>query len=368
MCREVQGDAAARRSKKPMPPSQSPPTSSHPAPRLAVEDVIARLSIFSIGRVDEQNLAVVREVLRAHSTEIVARFYEHLSAFAECRQLLVPELLVERLKASQRSYLGTLGDFRIDDPASVVAYFEHRRRIGVVHHRVGLGPGVYAGAYAKLGDLAMATVAAAHPQRPNLLTSLHKVFGLDSYLALEAYQQTREAVIHVTALRDALTGIGSRASTLEALERELARAHRFVRPISLLFVDVDHFKVVNDSHGHAAGDKVLRAVARVLETSVRPADLVGRYGGDEFIVGLVDTDLASALRVAERIRGSIASAPGGAGVTLSIGAAARADGDTLEALLARADSAMYAAKAGGRDRVAASSDVEGTSPSERSVG
>ncbi|MEN1939519.1 diguanylate cyclase [Luteimonas sp. MJ246] len=161
---------------------------------------------------------------------------------------------------------------------------------------------------------------------------------------------------------DALTGLRNRRGWNEALAAELARHARTRRPAVLMLVDVDNFKEVNDNHGHVVGDEVLRHVARVLEICARDIDTSARYGGDEFGVLLAETGLNGALRVAERVRTTfLAERPEEAVLqdcTLSIGLA---EVDlavvTADEWLQRADSAMYRAKAAGRNRV--ESDVAG---------
>lgn len=336
-------------------PSQPP--AAHDIP-LEPEDALLRLTFFGFTESDQTNLSIVRELLRARSDTIVDRFYEHLLAFPECRKILASEARVRRLKEAQRTYLSTLGDFQVKDAASVFRYFEGRLRIGVAHERVGLAPRLYAGAYAKMGELAAGAIAERHPGRIDLIASLHKILILDSHLALEAYQRVREDAIVATASRDALTGVATRTATLEALGREVERAKRFRRPMALLFIDVDHFKRVNDALGHAAGDALLRRVAQALQAALRPADIVGRYGGDEFIVGLVETELDAARAVAERVRSRLASGAPPL-ITLSVGVVVATQDDTVETLVARADRAMYRAKEEGRDRVSASTDPPG---------
>ena len=154
---------------------------------------------------------------------------------------------------------------------------------------------------------------------------------------------------------DALTGLYNRRAWTErafALEDANRRA---ARPLSVLFLDLDHFKELNDRHGHEAGDVALRALASVMLEEVRQQDVIGRYGGEEFVVALPGADRAQALRVAERIRQGLQNwAPGDsphAAQTVSIGAATLHPGEDMKALLKRADEAMYAAKAAGRNRV-----------------
>jgi len=151
-----------------------------------------------------------------------------------------------------------------------------------------------------------------------------------------------------------------RLKELEALQAELERSARFCRPFSLLFIDLDHFKAINDRHGHGIGDLVLQSVARAVGSSLRPADILGRYGGEEFLVGLVETDGPSARGVAERIRrqvaGTVCACAGyRLSLTVSIGLATlkrdEAEQVPLEKMIDRADRAMYQAKQAGRDHV-----------------
>jgi diguanylate cyclase (GGDEF)-like protein len=158
------------------------------------------------------------------------------------------------------------------------------------------------------------------------------------------------------AREDPLTGLPNRRAFDEALARELARADRSGAPLAAVALDVDHFKRVNDGHGHAAGDAVLAAVARRAASALRAGDLLARIGGEEFAALLPGADLPAAAEVAERIRAAVGGAAievGGVAlpVTVSLGCAAREAGEAGPGLLARADARLYAAKAGGRNRV-----------------
>ncbi len=156
---------------------------------------------------------------------------------------------------------------------------------------------------------------------------------------------------------DFLTGAASRRAFFALAEREQARAVRHGGGLGLLLLDVDHFKRINDTHGHAVGDLVLRELVKVTQDVVRKVDVCARLGGEEFAVLLPEADLETALAVAARLRAaldrSLQSAPGRVRIpyTVSIGVAMLAEGDTLTTLMARADAALYAAKAGGRNRV-----------------
>jgi diguanylate cyclase (GGDEF)-like protein len=164
------------------------------------------------------------------------------------------------------------------------------------------------------------------------------------------------------SVRDPLTGLFNRRYLEETLEREVSRASRAGTPLTVLMLDIDHFKSYNDSYGHSVGDELLRQVGAVLRNATRGSDLACRYGGEEFILLLPEAAPPAGLARAEQIReqvGALRMTAGGRGVapvTFSIGLAAfPADGATGQALVQRADEALYAAKRAGRDRVMAAS-------------
>lgn len=165
-----------------------------------------------------------------------------------------------------------------------------------------------------------------------------------------------ESELHILATTDPLTGIANRRSVLERLDQELARALRSESQLGVLELDIDHFKRVNDTYGHAAGDEVLRTVTSRMIASLREYDVAGRLGGEEFLVVAPEVDEAALLLLAERLRASIATVAitfDGAEVvvTTSVGATLSHAEDTAEAVFARADAALYAAKESGRNRV-----------------
>ena len=162
---------------------------------------------------------------------------------------------------------------------------------------------------------------------------------------------------------DSLTGLPSRRFFMMQLASELARRQRYGHPLSLLMLDLDHFKQINDQWGHAVGDEALRVFADSVQCCLRTQDMAGRIGGEEFAIFLPETDETVARPVAERIRGKmeqakIATADGNCVVTVSIGLTQAEDSDDLESLLRRADKALYAAKQGGRNRVMSSVDIK----------
>jgi len=172
-------------------------------------------------------------------------------------------------------------------------------------------------------------------------------------------RKTLENELEEMATRDPLTGLFNRREMSRLLEEELDRARRYQRPMAVLWVDFDHFKDVNDTFGHAAGDSVLRSISRLLLGSVRSVDAIGRFGGEEFVIVLPEMDLEEARDTAERLRCKVAEKPQPLGngqevpLTISVGVAVYPDhGQTASTLCAAADKAMYLAKQRGRNCVA----------------
>ena len=160
------------------------------------------------------------------------------------------------------------------------------------------------------------------------------------------------------AIHDGLTGLYNHREFQRQLQVELERAQRYKHPLSLLMLDIDHFKNFNDKYGHQAGDDVLRALADQMRQEVRAVDYVARYGGEEFVIILPEMAASEALTVAERLRKSIAASTviisegQSVNVTVSIGVATfPEDADSKDKLIAVADKALYAAKAAGRNKV-----------------
>lgn len=165
------------------------------------------------------------------------------------------------------------------------------------------------------------------------------------------YQEAMES-----AMTDGLTGLGNRRALDAALTRNVEQARRYNKPLSMLLCDLDHFKEINDTLGHAAGDEILMLVSERLQEHIRASDLGFRYGGEEFAVLLPQTDADCALKAAERLRRALNEAPmayddRNLDITASLGVATLTDDDSAESLLETADTALYEAKANGRNTV-----------------
>ncbi len=174
-------------------------------------------------------------------------------------------------------------------------------------------------------------------------------------LAIAGLSQLRrtQALLELLATHDPLTSVLNARAFSNQLAQELRRNRRYGRPLALIYLDLDDFKTVNDAHGHATGDAVLRLVADAMRSAVRQADVVGRMGGDEFAVLMPETDGSVALAAATRLVNGIRTVfRGTPSVTASIGVVScRGTEAETDELLRRADQAMYAAKRGGKDRV-----------------
>jgi diguanylate cyclase (GGDEF)-like protein len=166
---------------------------------------------------------------------------------------------------------------------------------------------------------------------------------------LRAFRWTEEQASEARV--DSLTGLANRRAVEEILAAEISRAQRFTHQLALVLLDLDHFKEINDSFGHAAGDAMLREVSRLLLSLARQGDTVGRWGGEEFVVVLPETDLGGAQRFAERLRRTIEShVVGEMKTSTSCGVATMLADDSVDELLGAADKALYEAKSNGRNR------------------
>lgn len=162
--------------------------------------------------------------------------------------------------------------------------------------------------------------------------------------------------LRMEAAHDCLTGLWNRVAILEILQRELARSRREAAPVAVIMVDLDYFKQINDTHGHLAGDAVLREVSRRMGSSMRPYDAIGRYGGEEFLIVAPGCDATAAVKLAERFRACISQKPidifdGAFPATVSLGVTASSDAKEADDLVRAADEALYRAKNAGRNRV-----------------
>ena len=326
------------------------------------------------------NDSIVAEELQSHVVQphidvIIDDFYESLGRHPEFLRIVRERGHVNRLKMTQRKYLLNLGDH-----FDTHTYFEERLRVGTVHQRVGVSLSLYQCFYCMLQNLLIARIPAEIRANPDSFATLSKfiikITSLDMSLAIETYHSTKVSTLEhsIDTIRDegellrrtlqfdSLTQVCSRPYLLQELRTKLADAQAEPRHLSVVMADLDHFKSINDEHGHLIGDHVLRDVATRMVTGARGSDMVGRYGGEEFLIIFDDAELDTAGELAERIRIRVMADPFcedsvSLWVTASFGVAqARAD-DTVESLTSRADQAMYVAKKAGRNQVQTELDI-----------
>ncbi len=275
----------------------------------------------------------------------------------------------ERIEGTMRRYMLSLG-VGFSEPA----YFEERRRIGKAHQAIGVTQSLYQCAYRHLQDLLISHIpahvredAAAYDR---LLGFVLKITALDMSLATESYCDARVSGLKESleserdeterlrklTITDWLTDLHNHSYSRRCLSAALDRAQREGTALCVIMADLDHFKRINDTHGHLIGDEVLRIAAARMVSGARSHDRVARYGGEEFLFILQDTDLTEGIEVAERVRTRLSCDAIHCGettldVTLSLGLAEARDSDSVDDLIERADAALYAAKAAGRDCV-----------------
>jgi diguanylate cyclase (GGDEF)-like protein len=284
---------------------------------------------------------------------------------AEEQTIASGEVLIRQGEANDRMFLlleGRLGVFLDALDAEPVAALEPGAVVGELSMLDG-GPAsasVVATAPSRLLALDepafWALINDSHAFAVNLLTTLaHRLRANNASVSRNVAERRR---FERAALFDGLTGVHNRRWLDDTLHRLVARYERDPGQLALALADIDHFKRFNDRFGHGAGDQVLVSVARAMARTLRPTDLVARFGGEEFVILFPDTTLEDASRAAERVRAAVETEQiqiaGGATlppVTLSIGLAAYRPGRPVPALLLDADQAMYRAKAAGRNRV-----------------
>ena len=331
-------------------------------------DISRHMEFLGFSGNSDKIIARIHEAIDGQVNTIISDFYDHLNQYPELNDFLSAPGLVAHLKHVQRKHLLDLG-LRMSWPH----YSENLVTIGSTHEKIGLKQEWYLGAHTKLFELMAHTLFRdgflKDEESLETLLTLNRLFALDATVAIESYYQSTkrrlEALLQelskaqrnleASARIDEMTSVNNRHHLFELLESEIARSHRFEHPFSLLFLDIDRFKKINDEFGHIFGDSVIRSTAQITRELIRPANIVGRYGGEEFAIGLVECDSSNAFLVAERLREKLESTEIAYNdhrttITVSIGVAELGGvDDTLEKLIHRADTALYQAKDAGRN-------------------
>ena len=279
------------------------------------------------------------------------------------RELQAGEILIEAGKPNRTLYLLLSGRLRIhldsldSQPVCLLEVGESVGELSVIDQKP-TSAFVAADAPSRVlevdHDLFWALANASHAVASNMLITLAQRLRANNFAMTESMELQRLYKRHATI--DQLTGLHNRRWLDDVLPRQTKRSSMNASPLSLMMVDIDHFKKFNDNFGHLAGDQVLYAVAQAMLKCVRPTDMLARFGGEEFVVMLTDTDMEGTKVVAERIRQGVASTIVKMGderplpsVTVSLGLAQMASFASVETLLAAADEALYRAKEKGRN-------------------
>lgn len=350
-------------------------------------EIARRQELFGLTHEDAGLLSLARSAILDDVGAIVDEFYERQTSIPEVAVIIGDAETLDRLRAVQRAYVGELFSGCYDKD-----YVNSRLRIGVVHKRIGVEPKYFLAAVKVLRDIlreALSLRLADSPRLPATLDALDRLFWFDADLVVETYLQSMLSEVEATRAQmaeyardleqkvaqrtrelgelsrtDPLTGLLNRRAFLDGLRRELARAKRSATALTLVCLDVDGFKLVNDTHGHQKGDVLLNAIGTELLARKREVDLASRFGGDEFLVALPDTDLAGAHLFIERLATGVERRTG---LTISFGIVQtgpkRFQG--LDEFVQSADLAMYNSK---RRRTSGESTASGSADADAGTG
>jgi diguanylate cyclase (GGDEF)-like protein len=341
--------------------------------RFGFDESRIREMLSACGLLGADNHVLVEElqkrVIGPNIGQIVDDFYAALGQSAEFTRVAPDPSIIDGLKRTQEKYLLSLGR-DLDTPG----YFEDRLRIGSTHQRVGISLATYQGFFCLLQTLLIDNVEFGQPEDDKVARELVKfiirITSLDMALAIETYNAEKmidlERSIHSARCKemqlrhdletDSLTGTYTRKYSLESLEANLDKAQQSGSPLSVVMADLDHFKQINDTYGHYVGDRLLKAVASRMMKASRETDVIGRYGGEEFMVIYCDTAIDHAVDLAKRMCQHISADPVHVDdhivpITMSLGVAQAAPDDDAVSLAVRADKALYLAKESGRNTV-----------------
>lgn len=337
--------------------------------QLRIDDIeiTRRKELFGMSPSDAAILLNARSYVLPELDAVVEEFYRRQTAVEDIALIIGDRETMRRLRIAQGRYIDDLFSGVYDEE-----YVNNRLRIGLVHKRIGVEPKYYLSAVSTLKDILDGVIEAKIPdaaRASEAKKALDKLLYWDTAFVFDTYirsmlseieaakenadryarsleervaERTRE--LEVLSKHDALTGVLNRHAFSEAFRREIVRARRTSSPLAILYIDIDDFKALNDTHGHQKGDEVLQLIAASLRESSREIDIVARMGGDEFCVVLpgVDEGAVNAYRnrFVNRLRGRYE------GLAVSIGISVAGPGQYLEpeAMISAADLNMYSEK------------------------
>lgn len=317
------------------------------------EDFEKRKQFLQIEEEDIARIIKFRNTLKEIPGSMFDGFYNHLTAYEETRYFFKDDETIQKLKRKQMEYFEELLSGKYDRE-----YLLSRLSVGYIHVRINIVPLWYIGAYNKYIEEIRNVIDKFKGiiDENKTMQSILKVINLDIILTLESYHYTKyklQEELKKMIVTDELTGVFNRRKLEEVMQFEIERAIRNKKSLSMLMLDIDYFKKVNDEFGHNIGDQVLKELTELINKDLRETDYFIRVGGEEFVVFLPNTPLDIAKKIAERIRAKVEKHEFNiAGrITISIGATEYLKGDTRDTFFERADKKLYEAKNSGRNRV-----------------
>jgi len=329
-----------------------------------------RIAMMGLSNVNYSQVKYLHEkVIQPHAKSIVDTFYNVLFSFPEIKVYLLSLVNIEHLKMQQLIYLESYG-LNFDTQK----YFEQRLKVGQIHAKIGLPLSYYQMSFRVLDEIIIDYLVFHATNNAEAILQYVKlvsnISALDMSLAIETYhgKKIHEMSDSIHALiderqslviqmdLDALTKTASRTHVLDFVQNNLDQSEQCEHCFCIAMIDLDFFKSINDKYGHIIGDSILKDVAARMMESLRPDDMLGRYGGEEFVLVLPGSDIGTASNITERICKQVSEKPFVVDghkitVTLSIGVTQWAINDTKEIILNRADHALYEAKDKGRAQV-----------------
>jgi diguanylate cyclase (GGDEF)-like protein len=302
-----------------------------------------RRMLFSLTAVDVQSLVNVKPAIEREIDSLVVRFYELQTSVPEIALLIGDADTLGRLRNAQRKYVMDLFSGFYD-----VEYVNSRLRIGLVHKRIGVEPKLYLSAIYTLKKLLIDLLQEILPdnsERLVTISALEKLFMFDIALVFETYLHSLISEIKEVSRTDPLTGLQNTRNLAEILTQILNAAQRRSEPVSLVYIDVNDLKIINDTQGHQRGDETLRIVAHAIKSISRKEDHCFRYGGDEFCTIIPNCTVEQAENAyGQRLLNEIHKHE--RNLTLSMGYAQTGPADYVspEELIRQADERMYAVK------------------------
>lgn len=334
--------------------------------RISDSEIHNRLNLVDLTNQRAEALKSVLSIIEENVDAIVQYFYASQLQVDEMAILIGDADTLNRLKMAQRQYILDLFCGRYD-----AEYVNNRLRIGLVHKRIGVEPKLYLCGISTLKELLIEFIKRhvdEADEQALIINALDRLFYFDTTLVFDTYIESllrevdlekrktekyadsleiqvaeRTAELEVLSQYDPLTGLLNQREMRARLQRELARMNRRASHLTVVFMDIDKFKEINDKYGHLEGDNILKALGESIQSCVRDVDIACRYGGDEFVIICPDTTAADTHVICERIQDDFHSKYS---FTLSIGitATSSTESSTDESLLKKADDNMYQAK------------------------